>query len=257
MLKKFITSLGLLATLSFAAWDNVPILKQGSGQVAGKIGYYSQDPVSGVTFGAGIRYSPLSWLELSAIIPFGIFSVESQFSSKFDEDELYGLLNSRLGVRFQISKGFSLYLDGSLPGGDNIASSSDFSVGFGLQHSNLFSHVTWAKYIGYVASDNSAISHLSFGTELQFLLNVFTIYADLNMIMGGDSPSICSGYNSYNYHCSESSGGNGYVITLGVKLDLTDNVTLDTDVEISSGSYFERNGLGEPYEIGITLLYNF
>ena len=68
MFKKLIAGIALFATLSQAAWDNVPILKKGSGQVAAEIEYLSMDPISGIALGAGVRYSALNWLELSAIL---------------------------------------------------------------------------------------------------------------------------------------------------------------------------------------------
>lgn len=247
MFKKLITCFALFATMSFAAWDNVPILKEGSGQVAGKLGYTSQDPLSGVQIAAGVRYSVLSWLELSAIVPFGFYTLETK---EGDLDES-GLMNSQLGVRFQISKGFSAFIDGFLPASSDLGD-DNFAVDFGLQHSNLFTHVTWAKYIGYMLGDPWTNQYIFFGTELQILLNHFIIYSELRIYIGEENSSGCSGYQ-----CSDEGGDNGFIFALGFKIDLTDELTLDISAELGSGSRFTKNDLGEPYGLSAALFYNF
>ena len=250
MFKKLITCLALFATMSFAAWDNVPILKKGSGQVAGKIGYTSQDPLSGVIVAAGVRYSALNWLELSAFLPFGFYSVSSNGLSKdFD-----GLMNAQVGLRFQISQGFGLYVDGHMPGSNEL-SDDQFAVEFGLQHSNLFSSAIWAKYIGYMLGDPWTNQYLYFGTELQILLNHFVIYSELRILMGQENTNYCSG----GYSCSDEGGSNGFLFGIGVKIDLTDVLTLDISAELGSGDRFrnEELNLGEPYAFGANIFYNF
>lgn len=250
MFKKLITCLALFATMSFAAWDNVPILKKGNGQVAGKIGYTSQDPLSGVIVAAGVRYSALNWLELSAMVPFGFYSYSYQ--GKYIDES--GLMNAQIGLRFQVSQGFSLFVDGHAPGSIEF-SQDQFAVEFGLQHSNLFSSVTWAKYIGYMLGDPWTNQYLYFGTEIQILLNHFVIYSELRILMGQENAHYCSG----GYSCSDEGGSNGFLFGIGVKIDLTDVLTLDISAELGSGDRFrnEELNLGEPYAFGATLFYNF
>ena len=247
MFKKLITCLALFATMSFAAWDNVPILKKGSGQVAGKIGYTSQDPLSGVLVAAGVRYSALDWLELSAFLPFGFYSVSSNGQSKdFD-----GLMNAQVGLRFQISQGFGLYVDGHMPGSNEL-SDDQFAVEFGLQHSNLFSSAIWAKYIGYMLGDPWTNQYLYFGTELQILLNHFIICGEFRVLMGQENTHYCSGYS-----CDDEGGNNGFLFGLGVKFDLTETVTLDLSVEIGGGDRYTKDGLDSPLAFGANIFYNF
>jgi opacity protein-like surface antigen len=247
MFKKLISCLAVFATMSFAAWDNVPILQQGSGQVAAKIGYTSQDPLSGVVVAAGVRYSALSWLELSAMVPFGFYSYSYQGQSQ----DYNGLMNAQVGLRFQISQGFSLFVDGHMPGSIEV-SDDQFAVEFGLQHSNLFSSVTWAKYIGYVLGDPWTNQYLYFGTELQILLNHFIICGEFRVLMGQENAHYCSGYS-----CDDEGGDNGFLFGLGVKIDLTEKVTLDLGVEIGGGDRFTKGGLDSPLAFGATLFYNF
>ena len=252
MFKKFITCLAVFATMSFAVWDNVPILKQGNGQVAGQIGYITQDPLSGVLLAAGVRYSVLNWLELSAVLPFGFYTYES----KEGNQDYSGFMNAEVGTRFQVSQGFSLFLDAIVPGGSQLAT-DEFGAHFGLQHSNLFTHVTWAKYVGYMLASGSN-QYLYFGTELQFIFNQFTFYGEFRMMIGQeDRISHCSGY-SYSYHCEDVSGGNnGSLIAFGFKIDMTDEVTVDTSIEFGSGDRFTTAGLDDPFSISLTIFYNF
>ena len=252
MFKKFIVCLALFATMSFAVWDNVPILKDGSGQVAGKIAYTTQDPLSGVALAIGTRYSVKSWLELSAVLPFGFYTYES----KEGDQDYSGLMNAEVGVRFQISQGFSLFADALVPGGSEL-SSDEFGAHFGLQHSNLFTHVTWAKYIGYMYG-NDINQYFYFGTELQFLFNQFSFYGEFRIIIDESARiSHCSG-SSYSYHCDETGGNNGgTLIALGFKIDATDEVTIDASVEFGQGGRFTQGGLKDPFSIGVAIIYNF
>lgn len=253
MFKKLIAGIALFATLSQAAWDNVPILKKGSGQVAAEIEYLSMDPISGIALGAGVRYSALNWLELSAILPYGFFSADTKEGSQ----DFSGLMNMQLGVRFQITQGFGLYADALLPGNSDVAD-DQLSINFGLQHSNLFTSITWAKYLGYMLGDAWSNQYLYFGTELQFLFDHFVIYGDLKIIMGQESDHYsCSGY-SYTYHCEGETGGqNGISINLGFKLDLSEQFSLDFGVNLNSGDRFTRSGTDEPTAFSVTGFYNF
>ena len=121
MFKKTIATFALLTAISYASWDNLPILQQGEGQTAGQIGYMSMDPVSGPLLAVGVRYSPLSWLEISAKAPFGFFSIEG--NKGYGDSNSYGIMNVQFGLKFQLSTGFSLYADGYLPGSNDFASS--------------------------------------------------------------------------------------------------------------------------------------
>ena len=135
MIKKLIIGFALLATLSHASWDNLPIQKEGSIQIAGQISYMTMDPVSGPMLAAGARFSPLSWLELSAIVPFGIFSTDSTHK-EIDESNLFGIMNSQFGLKFQLSTGFSLYVDGYLPGTNYLKQGNFASSGHNIAQEN-------------------------------------------------------------------------------------------------------------------------
>ena len=251
MLKKLISVFAIFVTMSYASWDNLPILKQGEGQTAGQISYKSMDPFSGPILAVGVRYSPLSWLELSAIAPFGFFSVDE--NKEHRDYNLYGIMSAHLGLKFQLSTGFSLYVDGYLPGSNDLVE-DEFAVGFGLQHSNLFTSVIWAKYIGYMLGDPGTNQYLHFGTEIDILFSSFSIYAGLDIIIGQDSHSSNCGYGrSY----SDVGGNNGILVDLGVKIPLTDELTLDVAVEISGGARFNLDGIEEPTIFSATLFYNF
>ena len=252
MLKKLIVCFALCASISFASWDNLPILQQGEGQTAGQIGYMSMDPVSGPILSFGVRYSPLSWLEISAIAPFGFFSIDSE---KYGDSESYGIMNVQFGLKFQLSTGFSLYADGYLPGSNDFAQ-DNFAGDFGLQHSNLFTRVIWAKYIGYMLGDSRANQYFHFGTELDFLFSSFSIYASLDIIIGEEEAHYynCSMYGSCS---SDVQGNNGIIVDLGFKIPLTDELTLDAAVEITGGSRFNIDGVDEPTIFSATLFYNF
>ena len=253
MLKKLISFFAIFVTMSYASWDNLPILKQGEGQTAGQISYKSMDPFSGPILAVGVRYSPLSWLELSAIAPFGFFSVDE--NKEHRDYNSYGIMNVQFGLKFQLSTGFSLYADGYLPGSNDFAQ-DNFAGDFGLQHSNLFTRVIWAKYIGYMLGDSRANQYFHFGTELDFLFSSFSIYASLDIIIGEEEAHYynCSMYGSCS---SDVQGNNGILVDLGVKIPLTDELTLDVAVEISGGARFNLDGIEEPTIYSATLFYNF
>ena len=253
MIKKLIIGFALLATLSHASWDNLPIQKEGSIQIAGQISYMTMDPVSGPMLAAGARFSPLSWLELSAIVPFGIFSTDSTHK-EIDESNLFGIMNSQIGLKFQLSTGFSLYVDGYLPG-TNYLKQGNFAVDLGMQHSNIFTSVIWAKYIGYMLGDAWNNQYLHFGTEVDVLFSNFTIYAALNIIKGEEA----SVSNCYGGTCSSDDvgGNNGVIFDIGAKIELSDNVTLDASIEITGGNRHKPKEIDEPTAFSISLFYNF
>ena len=251
MLKKTVATFALLTAMSYASWDNLPILQQGKGQIAGQIGYMSMDPVSGPLLAVGVRYSPLSWLEISTIVPFGFFSIDSK---KYGESNSYGILNAQFGLKFQLSTGFSLYADGYIPSNNDFAQES-FAGDFGLQHSSIFTSVIWAKYIGYMLGDPWTNQYLHFGTEIDILFSSFSIYAGFDIIIGEEA-------QHYNCNmtgiCSHDEGGNnGIIVDLGFKIPLTDELTLDAAVEITGGSRFNIDGVDEPMIFSATLFYNF
>ena len=247
MLKKLIACFALCASMSFAAWDNIPILPQGSGQAAAQFGYTSQKPLSGIILNAGVRYSPLSWLELSAIIPYGFYTLDTQYGDK----DFNGILNSRLGLRFQVSQGFSLFFDLHFPGNSDLAS-DEFAPEFGLQHSNLFTHVTWAKYVGYMLGDAWSNRYLYFGTELQVSISQFVIYGELRFLIGQENH-----LSYYGSGHSDEGGNNGMMASLGLKFNITEQLTVDAHIEIGAGDRFTRKGYEEPFGIGVAFLYKF
>ncbi len=252
MFKKTVATFALLTAMSYASWDNLPILKQGEGQVAGQIGYMTMDPISGPLLTVGVRYTPLSWLEISAIAPFGFFSIDG--NKEYGDSNSYGIMNAKFGLKFQLSTGFSLYVDGYLPGSNDLAQ-DEFAADFGLQHSNIFTSVIWAKSFGYMLGDPWTNNYIHFGTEIDILFSSFTIYAGLNIIMGQEtSIGYCGGYGS---SCSDEGGNNGILVDLGFKIPLTDEVTLDAAVEISGGDRFNIDGIEEPMTFSATLFYNF
>ena len=253
MFKKTIATFALLTAMSYASWDNLPILPQGEGQTAGQIGYMSMDPVSGPLLAVGVRYSPLSWLEISAIAPFGFFSIEG--NKEYGDSNSYGIMNVQFGLKFQLSTGFSLYADGYLPGSNDFAQ-DNFAGDFGLQHSSIFTSVIWAKYIGYMLGDPWTNQYLHFGTEIDILFSSFSIYAGFDIIIGEEAQR----YNcSMSGICSHDDGGsdNGIIVDLGFKIPLTDELTLDAAVEITGGSRFNIDGVDEPMIFSAALFYNF
>jgi len=253
MFKKTVATFALLTAMSYASWDNLPILQQGEGQTAGQIGYMSMDPVSGPLLAVGVRYSPLSWLEISAKAPFGFFSIEG--NKGYGDSNSYGIMNVQFGLKFQLSTGFSLYADGYLPGSNDFAQ-DNFAGDFGLQHSNLFTRVIWAKYLGYMLGEAQSNQYFHFGTELDFLFSSFSIYASLDIIMGEEEVHYynCSMYGSCS---SDVQGNNGIIVDLGFKIPLTDELTLDATVEITGGSRFNIEGVDEPMIFSAALFYNF
>ena len=252
MFKKTVATFALLTAMSYASWDNLPILQQGEGQTAGQIGYMSMDPVSGPLLAVGVRYSPLSWLEISAKAPFGFFSIEG--NKGYGDSNSYGIMNVQFGLKFQLSTGFSLYADGYLPGSNDFAQ-DNFAGDFGLQHSNLFTRVIWAKYLGYMLGEAQSNQYFHFGTEFDFLFSSFSIYASLDIIIGEEAQR----YNcSMSGNCSYDEGGsNGIIVDLGFKIPLTDELTLDAAVEITGGSRFNIEGVDEPMIFSAALFYNF
>ena len=247
MIKKLIIGFALLATLSHASWDNLPIQKEGSVQIAGQISYMTMDPVSGPMLAAGARFSPLSWLELSAIVPFGIFSTDSTHK-EIDESNLFGIMNSQFGLKFQLSTGFSLYVDGYLPG-TNYLKQGNFAVDLGMQHSNIFTSVIWSKYIGIMLGDEWINEYLHFGTEIDILFKRFTIYTALEIIKGKEAP--------YNSSTEITSTNFGVIFDIGAKIELSDNVTLDASIEITGGNRHKPKEIDEPTAFSISLFYNF
>ena len=247
MIKKLIIGFALLATLSHASWDNLPIQKEGSIQIAGQISYMTMDPVSGPMLAAGARFSPFSWLELSAIVPFGIFSTDSTHK-EIDESNLFGIMNSQFGLKFQLSTGFSLYVDGYLPG-TNYLKQGNFAVDLGMQHSNIFTSVIWSKYIGIMLGDEWINEYLHFGTEIDILFKSFTIYTALEIIKGKEA--------LYNSSTEVTSTNFGVIFDIGAKIELSDNVTLDASIEITGGNRHKPKEIDEPTAFSISLFYNF
>ena len=114
MLKKALAVLALFTTLSSAAWDYLPILPKGLGQTAFQFEYTSMDPLSSIDLRAGIRFSPLNWLEISAILPYRIATSYDGDEPEIEAmvDEMDGIGNITFGVRFQFTETFSAYVDG-------------------------------------------------------------------------------------------------------------------------------------------------
>ena len=180
----------------------------------------------------GARFSPFSWLELSTIVPFGFFSIDGTHKG-IDESNLSGIMNPQFGLKFQLSTGFSLYVDGYLPSGNDMGQ-DNFAVDFGLQHSNIFTSVIGAKYIGYMLGDAWNNQYLHFGTEVDVLFSNFTIYAALNIIKGEEA----SVSNCYGGTCSSDDvgGNNGVIFDIGAKFKLSDNVFF-----LNCGDYMKDN----------------
>ena len=234
MLKRVLVVLALFTTLSSAAWDYLPILPKGLGQTAFQFEYTSMDPLSSIDLRAGIRFSPLNWLEISAILPYRIATSYDGDEPEIEAmvDEMDGIGNITFGVRFQFTETFSAYVDGYLPG-EKAYTEDTFFLGVGLQHSSIFSHMIWSTDLSFIYGDEWTNMFINFGNEL--------------------NDSSANGY----YSDEDEGGNNGLVIGPGVKFSLIPNLTLEAVVLFYMGDRFTSEDMDDPMTIGLGIYYTF
>lgn len=254
MLKKALAILALFTTLSSAAWDYLPILPKGLGQTAFQFEYTSMDPLSSIDLRAGIRYSPLNWFEVSAILPYRIATSYDGDEPEIEAmvDEMDGIGNITFGVRFQFTETFSAYVDGYLPG-EKTYTEDTFFLGVGLQHSSIFSHMIWSTDLSFIYGDEWTNMFINFGNELNILFGAVVPYLHVDFIYGLENDSSANGY----YSDEDEGGNNGLVIGPGVKFSLIPNLTLEAVVLFYMGDRFTSEDMDDPMTIGLGIYYTF
>lgn len=242
MLKKIVSICAIVASASFAIWDYFPILPSGSGQVSAELQYSDQDPVTAMGAVAGVRYSLTNWFELYTKLNY-------RFFTHFDgEDmEMDGIGNIPVGLRFQLTPGFGIFADVSIPVGDDSYSSDYLSYAFGLQHTSLIGIVAWGSVFGAeLNTDNSLVLFL-LGNELDILLGQLVPYVGFNIYMGEDFGP-------------QGEGANGFEIYPGLKFGVTPSLVLDFSVHFFGGDLFTVSGdddLDDPMAFRFAVFYTF
>ena len=252
MLKKALAIFCLMTTMSFAAWDYLPILPKSMGQVAVKTAYMSYDPFSALDIDAGVRYSPLNWLELSAMVPYRLFTSADSDIEAINEmaDEMNGIGNSTVGLRFQFTETFGAFVDGYFPGNGNYTEDV-FFLGFGVQHSSIFSSVIWATDIEFILGDAWRNRFIVIGDELHFLLGKFVPYIHFDIFYGMEE-------TSSDAYSSDEGGGNGLLFALGFKASLTTSVVLELAVGFFGGDRFTSEYADDaPMVVDVGMMFFF
>jgi len=254
MLKKAIAVLAFFTTLSSAAWDYLPILPKGLGQTAFQFEYTSMDPLSSIDVKAGVRYSPLSWFEVSAILPYRITTSYDGNEPEFEAmvDEMDGIGNITFGLRFQFTETFSAYVDGYLPG-EKTYTEDSFFFGVGLQHSSIFSFMIWSTDISLIYGDAWTNMFVNFGNEINIPFGAFVPYFHMDFIYGLEEEANGSGY----YSDEDEGGNNGLIIGPGFKFSLIPNLTLEAYLAFYMGDRFSSEFMDEPMVIGMSIYYTF
>jgi hypothetical protein len=255
MFKKALALFGLLTSMSFAAWDYLPILPKGMGQAVAQFQYSSMDPLSSVDLVAGIRFSAFNWLELSAILPYRVTTSFDGDNEYIEEkvDKMNGIGNITLGLRFQFTETFSVYADAYLPG-EETYTESDFFFGVGLQHSSIYTHLIWASDIGLIYGDPWTNQFLKFGTELNVLLGPFVPYAHLDFFYGleSDAPD-----NGFGYSSDDEGGGNGLLVGPGLKFAFTPQLSVDLSLGFYMGDRFSTEEIDSPTVFAVGIYFTF
>ena len=236
MFKKALALLGLVTSMSFAAWDYLPILPKGMGQAVAQFQYSSMDPLSSVDLVAGIRFSAFNWLELSAILPYRVTTSFDGDNEYIEEkvDKMNGIGNITLGLRFQFTETFSVYADAYLPG-EETYTESDF-------------------FISLISGDPWSNQYLKFGTELNVLLGPVVPYAHLDFFYGleSDAPD-----NGFGYSSDDEGGGNGLLVGPGLKFAFTPQLSVDLSLGFYMGDRFSTEEIDSPTVFAVGIYFTF
>ena len=184
MLKKIAFVTAIAAATSFATWDKFPVLDNHKGNAEVGADYTLQDDANAFALFAGVRYTVIPGLELATQVPY-VLSQEAQ------PDDVDGLDNIPVMVRYQFLPVMNAFVDFVIPVGDEDIADDGFGFHFGVQYSQEFGAVNFGSELGFelhTQGDDKASEpyDLNLGVEAQFALGAVTPYVgvDLDMWVG-------------------------------------------------------------------------
>lgn len=221
MFKKLIAVCALVASASFAAWDYMPALPAGMGQVVVSGQYADADPITQADAEVGVRYSLLSWLELYVKMDYRLFTHVDGDDAKVD-----GLGDLPFGARFQFIPIFNIFVDFVAPTGDDSYNDDDWTYGFGLQHVSLYGKLVWATEIGFtIYNDAADVRAFNVANEWDIILGAFVPYIGLNYV--------------YAFAGESDDDAMGYDVFLGLELGFTERSSIDFSVHFMGDDFYE------------------
>lgn len=240
MLKKILAMCALVATVSFAEWDMFPILPQGKGEVVGAMQIKDQDPVSMMTGETGVRFSPLSFMELYLKLDYLFFT-----HIDGEDAELDGLGNLPVGVKFQLNQSYALFFDAVLPIGDEDINYDYTVFQIGISHVNLYTNLAWGSEFGVTFYLEDDVYVFNFGDEWDILLGRFVPYFVFDLAMG-----IYAGPEEDDY-------ASGFQLGFGAKFSITEAVSIDFSMNFLLGDLYESFGCDDPKLYTLAVFYRF
>lgn len=241
MFKKILAVCALAASVSFAEWDYFPILPQGQGQVVGAIGYTDVDPLTWMEGEVGVRYSPLSFMEVYLKFDYRFFSHVDGEDAKAD-----GIGNLPLGIKFQVTPQFALFGDFLLPTGDESYNNEDefiFDVGF--SHVSMYSMLAWGSEFAVTFYTDSQVLVFNVGDEWDLLFGRFVPYFMFDVEYG-----VYTGPGG-------SSDAFGVIAGLGAKFSITEAASLDFSARFYFGDLHEYYNCDDPVQFVFAFFYTF
>ncbi len=238
MFKKIIAACALVASTSFAAWDYLPILPSGMGQVVVSGQYNDADPLSMMDVEVGARFSLLSWLELYVKMDYRLFTHKDG-----DDMDVDGLGNLPFGARLQFFPSFNIFADFAAPTGDDSYSDEGWMYRFGFQHVSLYGVLAWASEIGFSIYPDEHLRVFNVANEWDILLGFLNPYIGVNLL--------------YAYNRFADSDALGYDVFLGLILAATEHTSIDFSVHFLGDDYYEINGCDSPIAFNVAFFYTF
>ncbi len=258
MIKKIALAAAVAATASFATWDKFPVLEAGKGQAKVGVDYMMHGDWSGLDIYGGARYTVIQGLELGLKLPYRVMS-------DWDgHDGADGLRNLPLMVRYQFMQPMNVFVDFTLPIGEEEIDGDGFGLHAGVQYSQAFGMVNLGSELGLALETEgddkwSGPWTLNLGVEADFAVNqMITPYVgiDLAMWLGettfdGESEEKLTKMD-YN---GEESGTLGLWPYVGINVAFTPMISLDASFGFGIGE--DMYGSDTPMTIDVNVGFNF
>ena len=232
MLKKIAFVTALAAATSFATWDKFPVLDNHQGNAEVGAGYEMKGDAGSLGLFVQGRVTVGPGLELATQVPY-VLSQEAQ------PDDVDGLDNIPVMVRYQFMPVMNAFVDFVVPVGDEDIADDGFGFHFGVQYSQEFGAVNFGSELGFelhTQGDDKASEpyDLNLGVEAQFALGAVTPYVgvDLDMWVGENT------LDGDKVPGSDASGKVGAAPYVGATIEIGEMFYADVSASI---------GLGEDY----------